>query len=143
EKDTGLGSFVDLLLHVGESSWQSVVIGGTALGIMILLGRTKLSSVSSLVALLVPSVIAYLWQPSDVHIVEDVSEIPSGLLPFSVPDLGLLSIDLVVSAFAVAVVISVQGAGVSQNVHNPDGSRADTSRDMLAQGAGNTAASFF
>ncbi|CCH88437.1 Sulphate transporter [Modestobacter italicus] len=140
---TSLGSFVDLLLHVGEFSWRSVVIGGIALALMIGLGRTRLSNISSLVALLVPSVIAYLWQPGDVQIVNDVSEIPSGLPPFALPDLGLLSVDLVVSAFAVAVVIAVQGAGVSQSVPNPDGSRADTSRDMLGQGAGNAAASFF
>lgn len=143
EGSTSLGSFVDLLLNVGEFSWRSVVVGGTALAIMVLLGRTRLSNVSSLVALLVPSVIAYLWRPADVEVVDDVSEIPSGLPPFGVPDLGLLSVDLVLSAFAVAVVIAVQGAGVSQSVRNPDGSRADTSRDMLAQGAGNTAASFF
>lgn len=78
---TSLGSFVDLLLHVGEFSWQSVVIGGIALAIMILLGRTKLSNVSSLVALLVPSVIAYLWQPANVQIVDDVSEIPRDCPP--------------------------------------------------------------
>ena len=143
EGSTSLGSFVDLLLHVGEFSWRSVVVGGTALGIMILLGRTRLSNISSLVALLVPSVIAYLWQPENVEIVNDVSEIPSGLPTFAVPDLGLLSVDLVISAFAVAAVIAVQGAGVSQSVRNPDGSRADTSRDMLAQGVGNAAASFF
>ena len=34
------------------------------------------------------------------------------------PDLGVLGVDLVVSAFAVAVVIAVQGAGVSQGVRN-------------------------
>jgi SulP family sulfate permease len=143
EGSTSLGSFVDLLLHLDEASWRSVVIGGIALAIMILLGRTKLSNTSSLVALLVPSGIAYVWQPGDVQVVDDVSEIPSGLPPFALPDLGLLSIDLVVSPFAVAVVVAVQGAGVSQSIRNPDGSRADTSRDMLAQGAGNTAASFF
>jgi len=139
---TSLGSFVDLLLHVGEFSWQSVVIGGTALAIMILLGKTKLANIASLVALVVPAVIAYLWRPEKVEIVNDVSEIPSGMPPFGVPDLGFLSINLVVSAFAVAVVIAVQGAGVSQSVPNPDGARADASRDMLAQGAGNAAASF-
>jgi sulfate permease, SulP family len=143
EGDTSLGSFVDLLVHIGQFSWSSVAVGGLALMIMIMLGRTRLSNVSSLAALIVPSVVAYLWQPADVSIVEDVSEIPSGLPAFAVPNLGLLSIDLIVSAFAVAVVIAVQGAGVSQGIRNPDGSRADTSRDMLAQGVGNTAASFF
>ncbi|SNR87730.1 SulP family inorganic anion transporter [Blastococcus mobilis] len=143
DRSTSLGSFVQLLLHVGEWSWRSVLVGSIALAIMIALGRTKLSNISSLVALVVPSVVVYLWQPANVRIVDDVSAIPSGLPPFALPDLSLLSVDLVLSAFAVAVVIAVQGAGVSQSARNPDGSRADVSRDMLAEGAGNTAASFF
>jgi len=39
------------------------------------------------------------------------------------------------AAFALAVVIAVQGAGVSQSVENPDGSSISPSRDMLAPGA--------
>ena len=34
----------------------------------------------------------------------------------------------------------VQGAGVSQSVPNPDGTRRSTSRDIVAQGAANGAA---
>ena len=142
EGSTALGTFVDLLVHVGDFSWTSVAIGSLALALMVALGRTRLSNVASLVALLIPSVIAYLWQPDGVAIVDDISEIPSGLPPFGVPDLGLISLDLVISAFAVAVVVAVQGAGVSQGIPNPDGSRPDTSRDMVAQGVGNAAASF-
>jgi SulP family sulfate permease len=43
------------------------------------------------------------------------------------------------SAFSLAVVIAVQGAGVSQSVVNPDGSPISASRDMIAQGAANAA----
>jgi len=34
-------------------------------------------------------------------------------------------------------VVAVKGAGVSQSVENPDGTRADPSRDLLAQGVAN------
>ena len=50
-----------------------------------------------------------------------------------------LSLNVITGAFAVAVVILVQGAGVSQSVPNPDGSRRSTSRDFIAQGAANVA----
>lgn len=143
DASTSLGSFVDLLLHIGQFSWRSAVVGTIALTIMVLLGRTRLSPIASLVALLVPTVLVYLWRPTGVQIEDDVSEIPTGLPPFALPDLSLLSLDLVTSALAVAAVIAVQGAGVSQSVRNPDGSRPDSSRDMLAQGAGNVVASFF
>lgn len=39
--------------------------------------------------------------------------------------------------------ILVQGAGVSQSVPNPDGSRRSTSRDFIAQGAANVASGLF
>ena len=40
---------------------------------------------------------------------------------------------------AVAAVVLVQGAGVSQGASNPDGRRSDPSRDVLAQGVANVA----
>jgi SulP family sulfate permease len=55
----------------------------------------------------------------------------------SLPDFALLTPALIASALSVAVVVAVQGAGVSQSVENPDGTRADPSRDLLAQGVAN------
>jgi sulfate permease, SulP family len=49
----------------------------------------------------------------------------------------------VTGALAVAVVILVQGAGVSQSVPNPDGARRNMSRDFVAQGAANVASGCF
>ena len=50
---------------------------------------------------------------------------------------------MVTGALAVAAIILVQGAGVSQSVPNPDGSRRSMSRDFIAQGAANVASGFF
>jgi SulP family sulfate permease len=50
---------------------------------------------------------------------------------------------VITGALAVAIVILVQGAGVSQSVPNPDGSRRSTSRDFIAQGAANVASGLF
>jgi SulP family sulfate permease len=55
------------------------------------------------------------------------------------PDFTLLTLDLILAAFAIAVVIAIQGAGVSQSIENLDGSPIDPSRDMLAQGVANAA----
>jgi sulfate permease, SulP family len=89
----------------------------------------------------VPTVIAVLWAPEGVKLVSDVSEIPRGLPPLGVPALQLVTVDLVISAFALAVIIAIQGAGISQSYKNPDGTSSDPSRDMFAQGAANVAAS--
>lgn len=91
EASTSLGAFVDLLLHVDEFSWNAVLIGSIALVTMIVLGRTPLANIASLIALVVPSLVAFWWQPEGVEIVNDVSEIPSGFPPFAVPDLTMLS----------------------------------------------------
>jgi SulP family sulfate permease len=78
-----------------------------------------------------------------VQRVVDVSPIPRGIPIPTLPNPSLLTLDLVMSAFAVAVVIAIQGAGVSQSVENRDGSPVDPSRDMLAQGVANAASGLF
>jgi sulfate permease, SulP family len=54
-----------------------------------------------------------------------------------------LSFDLVAGAFAVAVIVLVQGAGVSESAPNPDGAPPSTDRDFLAQGAANLVSGLF
>ena len=52
----------------------------------------------------------------------------------------MLTPDLLLGAFAVAVIVLVQGAGVSESAPNEDGSRSDANGDFLGQGMGNLAA---
>lgn len=131
--------FVDLLGHLGQLSMSTLATGVLALGLMAGLGRTRLAPVSSLLALVAPSVLVGLLGWEGVTRVDDVSAIPRGVPLPELPDLSLVTPELVLGAVAVAVVIAVQGAGVSQSVENPDGSRVDSSRDLIAQGAANVA----
>ena len=107
------------------------------------LERTRLSSLSSLVAIVVPSVLIALLGLESVQRVVDVSPVPRGLPMLTLPNFALLTPDLLLSAFAIAVVIAIQGAGVSQSVENPDGSPVNPSRDMVAQGVANAASGLF
>jgi sulfate permease, SulP family len=138
---TSLGEFVDLWLHIGQFSVQSAVVGLIGIGIIIALSRTRLGNIASLVGLVIPTIIVMLWNPTGVRLVSDVSTIPQGLPPLGLPDVTLLTPDLLIAAFALAVVVAIQGAGISQNYRNPDGSASNPSRDMLAQGAANVAGS--
>jgi SulP family sulfate permease len=115
------------------------VTGVLALAMLYGLGRTRLATLSSIVALVVPSLLVRVAGWSAVQRVVDVSPIPLGIPVPRLPDFALLTPSLVTSAFAIAVIIAVQGAGVSQTVDNPDGSRVDPSRDLAAQGAANMA----
>jgi SulP family sulfate permease len=122
--------------------WSLAVAGLTAV-LAVLLPRTKLGSFGRLVAIIVPSVLVLLMQVGSVKIVSDVGEIPKGIPMPHLPSFSGFSLDVLTGAFAVAVVVLVQGAGVSQSVPNPDGSRRSTSRDFVAQGAANLASGLF
>lgn len=135
--------FVDIFLHVDQWDVRTVIAGVLALAVMVGLSRTKLSSISSLIALVAPALIVFVLGWGGVELVSDVSMIPRGFPAFTPPDLTLVTPGLMLAAFSLAVVIAVQGAGVSQSYENPDGSPVSASRDMLAQGAANVAAGLF
>lgn len=135
--------FVDLVQNAARFNLPTIITGLLALGIVYGLSRTRLATFSALVALVVPSLLVALMNWEGVERVVDVSPIPRGIPTPTLPNLALLSPELLLSAFALAVVIAVQGAGVSQSVENTDGSRVSASRDMIAQGAANVASGFF
>ena len=131
--------FVDLLSRFERFDPHTIVVGVLALALAAGLARTRIGSFSSLFALVIPSLLVALLGWTSVSLVSDVSVIPRGIPTPSLPQLALLTPSLVGSAFAVAAVIAVQGAGVSQSVENSDGSRVNPSRDMFAEGVANVA----
>ena len=134
-----LTQFVNLLTRAGEFDLRTIVVGVLALALSAGLARTRIGNFSSLVARVVPSLLVVLLGWQSVSLVSDVSVIPRGIPMPSLPDLSLVSPALAASALSIAAIIAVQGAGVSQSVENPDGSRVNPSRDMLAQGVANVA----
>ncbi|WP_216326525.1 SulP family inorganic anion transporter [Deinococcus aestuarii] len=131
--------FVDLLRNPSQFNVPTIVTGVVALALVFGLARTRLATLASLVALVVPTLLVALLGWGAVEQVADVSPIPRGLPTLTLPDLSLLSPALLLAAFSLAVVIAVQGAGVSQSVENPDGRPVNPSRDMIAQGVANAA----
>ena len=134
--------FIDLLRHAANFNVATVLTGVITLGIVFGLERTRLSSIASLGGLIVPTLMVVIlgWE---VQRVADVSSIPSGIPLPNMPNLALLSPELLLSSVALALVIAVQGAGVSQSFENRDGSPISPSRDMVAQGAANIACGVF
>ena len=122
--------------------WQVTTLAVAGLAAVLLLGlaRTRWASVSAIAALAVPTALAIVAGWDGVRRVSDLGQVPSGLPTPALPDLGALSLDVVAGAFAVAVIVLVQAAGVSEAAPNPDGTRSDANRDFLAQGAANLAA---
>lgn len=122
----------------------SLVIGITALLVLVLLPVTPLSRYAALIALIVPSAIVVSVPYFDsVLQVGDVGEIVRGLPVPALPSFRLFGFELLAGAFAVAVIVLVQGAGVAQTYPNPDRSRSDQNTDFMAQGWSNIAVGVF
>ncbi len=133
----------DVLAHVNGLDWPTLAMAALTIVLAILLPRTRLGAFGRLVAIVVPSAIVAIARMSTVRIVSDVSAIPRGIpLPY-LPSLSDFGPGVITGAISVAIVVLVQGVGVSQSVPNPDGTRTNVKRDMLAQGAANIASGSF
>ena len=121
----------------------SLLTGLAALAILFGLARTRWKMVGALVALIVPTLAVVIAGANSVARVEDEGAIPRQIPLPALPDLSLISFDLVLNAFAIAVIVLVQGAGVSEASPNADGRPSNMNRDFLAQGVGNLTAGLF
>jgi SulP family sulfate permease len=132
----------NVVTHPSEMSLTAAAVGVSALVLMVVLSRTRIASVASLVALAIPTLLTL--GANGLIRVEDSGKIPSGIPTPHIPQLSLLSsLDLIAGAAAVAVIVLVQGTGVAEAAPNPDGSPSDANRDFIAQGIGNLASGFF
>jgi SulP family sulfate permease len=91
----------------------------------------------------VPAVSVAVFGIDSVSTVSDTGEIPVGLPLPALPDLSMLSIDLVIGALAVAAIVLVQGAGVAESAPDPGRRPPDVNRDFVAQGLANVTSGVF
>ncbi len=146
---TAQGSFplaraIYVLAHPSMISIASVLTGVAAIALIATLSRVrKLAAVSALIALVIPTLVVALAGIDGVKRVEDLGAVPKGLPLPALPNFGSISLSLVGGAFAVAAIVLVQGAGVSESAPNPDGSLSNANGDFFAQGLGNVASGLF
>lgn len=135
--DFALAKAWDVLRHLGDLSPATLAAGLVALSIVTLLGSTRAGPYSSVVALVVPTVAVVVLGADTVVRVRDQGQIPEGVPVPVLPHLSDFSLPVVLGAFSVAVLVLIQGAGVSESAPNPDGSRSSTNQDFVGQGVGN------
>jgi sulfate permease, SulP family len=134
---------VDTALNAQQIVLPVLFVGLTTVALIIILDRIKATSqFSFILAMVFASLLPFLPWFQHVPLVGDVTQVPSALPSFSLPDFSMM-FKLIVPAFALSVIGLVQGAGISQGYPNPDGKFPDPSGDFLGQGAANLAASFF
>jgi len=129
---------VDTLLHPGRTDLQTVVIGLATVLLIIALERTPLGQLGMVLAIVVTSAAVVVLGWHGVATLSDVAEVPRSLPRPELADFGLV-IPLLIPALSLAFVGLVQGAGISANFPNPDGTYPDASRDFVGQGAANIA----
>lgn len=143
---TGEGSnrVLRALDHVGnlsELSVPSIVIGAITIGLIVLLEKTRLGSLGMVVAIVLTSAAVWVFH-LDVEQLRAITDVPRSLPVPQLPVLGMVP-ELLVPALSLAFIGLVQGAGISANFPNADGSFPNVSRDFIGQGAANVASGFF
>lgn len=134
--------FVEAFANVG--AWQLVpclVALATVVAWAVSHAIKRLEAFAILIALVVVTVGVVVLHV-EVEDVGDIASIPNALPPLVLPNFGAIP-GLLGGGFAVALVGLAQAAGIAGSVPNPDGSRSNTSRDFVAQGAANLAGGFF
>ncbi|WP_018479328.1 SulP family inorganic anion transporter [Pontibacter roseus] len=133
----------NLLWHINQVHLPTTSMAALTILLAIFLQKTPLKKFFALIAIAIPSLIVFIVGLEDVKVVQDVGDITGGFPRLAVPPFSAINMDIITGAMAVAIVILIQGAGVSQNVPNKNGQSTSTSRDFVAQGVGNMASGFF
>jgi len=129
---------VNTVLSPADLHWQSVAIGFATIALILLFERTPVGALGLVVAVILTSAAAYFLGWSRVATLRDLGVDVDSLPTPTWPDLGAVP-SLIIPALSLAFVGLVQGAGISANFVNPDGSYPDASRDFAGQGAANVA----
>ena len=120
-----------------------MALAALTLFLAVTLPRTRISSLGRLIAVLTPTFLILLFNLEGVRLVRNIGEIPSGIIAPSLPPLSAFTGEVVTGAFAVALIILVQSAGVIKSVPVPGGKRRNQSRDFAAIGLANAMSGLF
>lgn len=137
-----IGKFVDAFLNIGSWVLAPCLVALATVAVWALFRVIKpTEAFATLIALVVVTAVVSAIK-LDVETVGDIALIPNALPPLQMPNFAVVP-ELLTGGLAIALVGLAQAAGISAAVPNPDGKRASTSGDFVAQGAANLAGGFF
>ncbi len=139
--DNKIAQAADILLNGEEMGWASLAVGLLTILLIYVLAKTRLRYFSMIIALLVASIVALIYNEyvdPNIQLVGDVADLGKLGLSLHLPSLTMV-LELLVPAISIGIIGLVQGVGVSQAFPNPDGKFSDVSRDFTAQGVANVA----
>jgi SulP family sulfate permease len=133
---------VNTVIHPGRLDVPTLFLGLVTIALIVWLERTRLGAMGLVVAVVVTSAFAQLAGWDSVATLADLGVVADSLPRPELPLLRMVPV-LIVPAVSLAFVGLVQGAGISANFPNPDGTYPEASRDFIGQGAGNVASGLF
>jgi SulP family sulfate permease len=137
-----LMEMVDWLRNIPQWDLTITAVAVSSVILMLIFKRfRRTEKMAAILTLFVMTVVVNLLQ-LPVPLVSSIATIPRGLPTPTLPAFALIP-KLALGSLSVALVALVQGAGISTAYPNPDGSRANPSRDFLGEGIGNLLGSFF
>lgn len=125
-----------------HAQYQTMIVGVLSLVIIYTLHHTRLRGLATLIAMVITSIMVLVFDWQNVPLVQDMSVIASGLPQITLPNIAYIP-DLAVAGLAVALLASLQAAGITRSVPQPDGRVASVRRDLMGQGLANMGGSFF
>ncbi len=132
----------DWLLRLPQAHSQTLFIGLLSIALIVALKRTRLKYLAMLSSLIICSALVHFAGWQDVLLTGDLMPVPAGMpqlvlpVPAYVPELAF-------AALAIALLASMQSAGLTRMVPQPDGSLAGVQRDLTGQGLANIAGGLF
>jgi SulP family sulfate permease len=132
----------DTILNFQEIDLLNLGIGLLTIALIVGIERTRLARYAYSIALVVSTLTVLILGLESVRLVGDTTDIPQTIPKFNLPNLSLV-LEMLIPAFAIAIIGLVQSAGVSQSVPNPDGEYPDPSGDFRGQGIANLLTGFF
>ena len=136
---------IDTIFSPFQLNWPTVAVGVITIVLIIALEKTRLKALGMVAAIILGSALAVAlnwFDAVDIELLNDITDVPRSLPRPQLPWLRIVP-QLIVPALSLAFVGLVQGAGISANFTNPDGSYPDASRDFSGQGIANMAAGIF
>jgi SulP family sulfate permease len=133
---------VNWLQNYSQWNKTTVAVSIAVIIMMVLLRRIRpLERYAAIIVLFFATLIVNVFH-IQTALVGSIATIPNGLPQFMLPNFSLIP-QLALGSVSVALVALAQGAGISTAVPNPDGGKANQSRDFMGEGLGNLAGSFF
>ncbi len=135
---------IDLLLHFWQVDLWTLAVGLVTVVLIVVLQRTPLGALGLVVGIIAGSGLAAIFDAFDRDIAQlgDIAAVPNSLPFITMPAFGDIPA-LLLPAASLAFVGLVQGAGVSANFPNEDGTPTNASQDFVGQGAGNIVSGLF